>query len=558
MKRRLLAAVVSMIMMVTCLIVPVIPSAEAAGSIYWPVPGHTTLTGTYSSDHPAIDISDGSITGAAVIAAMGGTIYKIYLCEEQHYGSNHDCNGFGTGIVIKGDDGRFYQYAHMQAGSIPSYVYYGGYVSAGAMVGRVGTTGNSSGPHLHFGISNGTSWYPCNVDPQTESYIYTTAEVSMNWTEVSATPTQTDARVSVKAVPSSSGSFGETGVVIYNANGSMIGGKTETADSTARTYLNIWYDITAETGLVLASGHTYSYQFYTYFNGVRYDSPLYSFTTTGDAAHSYGAWTVKTAATCTAEGQEVRTCSICGAVETRSIAAVGHSFGAWTTTEAATCTEAGQQRRDCTRCDYYETKTIEATGHSYEAVVTPPTCGENGYTTHTCTVCGDSYVDTYTNATGAHVYTDDEDTTCNVCGHVRELPRQDAVAVYRLYNPYTQEHLLTSEAEKDLLLAAGWSLDGLAWKAPTSGIPVYRLYNPYGDFHFYSTSQEEIASLTPLGWIVDGVVSYSATAENGKPVCRLFNPYAETNYHLFTASIEERDWLVSLGWHLEGIAWYAL
>ena len=37
--------------------------------------------------------------------------------------------------------------------------------------------------------------------------------------------------------------------------------------------------------------------------------------------------------------------------------------------------------------------------HSYTAVVTAPTCTEKGYTTHTCS-CGDSYVDTYTNALG--------------------------------------------------------------------------------------------------------------------------------------------------------------
>ena len=37
--------------------------------------------------------------------------------------------------------------------------------------------------------------------------------------------------------------------------------------------------------------------------------------------------------------------------------------------------------------------------HSYTAVVTPPTCTEKGYTTHTC-ACGDSYVDTYTDALG--------------------------------------------------------------------------------------------------------------------------------------------------------------
>ena len=48
---------------------------------------------------------------------------------------------------------------------------------------------------------------------------------------------------------------------------------------------------------------------------------------------------------------------------------------------------------------YATFRCVEAHEHSYTAVVTPPTCTEKGYTTHTC-ACGDSYVDTYTNALG--------------------------------------------------------------------------------------------------------------------------------------------------------------
>ena len=48
---------------------------------------------------------------------------------------------------------------------------------------------------------------------------------------------------------------------------------------------------------------------------------------------------------------------------------------------------------------YASFKCVEAHEHSYTAVVTPPTCTEKGYTTHTCS-CGDSYVDTYTDALG--------------------------------------------------------------------------------------------------------------------------------------------------------------
>ena len=48
---------------------------------------------------------------------------------------------------------------------------------------------------------------------------------------------------------------------------------------------------------------------------------------------------------------------------------------------------------------YASFRCVEAHEHSYTAVVTPPTCTEKGYTTHTCS-CGDSYVDTYVDALG--------------------------------------------------------------------------------------------------------------------------------------------------------------
>lgn len=131
--------------------------------------------------------------------------------------------------------------------------------------------------------------------------------------------------------------------------------------------------------------------------------------------------------------------------------------------------------------------------------------------------------------------------------------------MYRLYNPFTEEHLLTGSAsEKNQLVAAGWHLDGVAWNVPEGGQSVYRLYNPFDDWHIYSVSQEEIAHLKTLGWVVDGVVSSSASPEVGKPIYRLFNPYVQKNYHMLTASAEERDFLISVGWVFEGVAWYSV
>lgn len=164
--KRFFAVLLAVIMLTSAFVF-----TSSAATLVWPVPGHTSLSQGFH-DGKAIDISDGNIAGATVVAAMSGTVTHIFLCGEQHYGSMHDCNGFGTGLVILGDDGRYYQYCHMQADSIPTDAYRTCRVSAGQMIGRVGTTGNSSGYHLHFGISTGNYWNESGINPQNETYTY--------------------------------------------------------------------------------------------------------------------------------------------------------------------------------------------------------------------------------------------------------------------------------------------------------------------------------------------------------------------------------------------------
>lgn len=170
----------------------------AQTNLYWPVPGHTNLSQGYH-EGKAIDISDGSIAGAKVIAAIGGTVTYVFKCGVQHYGSNNNnscgCNGFGTGVVIAGDDGRIYQYAHMRAGCIPANIYVGARVNAAQQIGNVGTTGNSSGNHLHFGISKGKYWYESGINPQNESYIYSTEHTHSYVSSITSNPTCTNAGV---------------------------------------------------------------------------------------------------------------------------------------------------------------------------------------------------------------------------------------------------------------------------------------------------------------------------------------------------------------------------
>ena len=103
-----------------------------------------------------------------------------------------------------------------------------------------------------------------------------------------------------------------------------------------------------------------------------------------------GEWTVVKAATCTDDGTEKRTCTICGAEETRTIKAKGHTFGEWTVTKKATCTEKGSQTRTCSVCQATETQDIAATGHTFGkwVVTKEATRTEKGLKTRTCSVCG--------------------------------------------------------------------------------------------------------------------------------------------------------------------------
>ncbi|MBQ6076352.1 MAG: InlB B-repeat-containing protein [Lachnospiraceae bacterium] len=66
-----------------------------------------------------------------------------------------------------------------------------------------------------------------------------------------------------------------------------------------------------------------------------------------------------------------------------------HTYGDWTSNNN------GTHSRSCTSCGDRQTENC-----SYEDVVTPPTATEGGYTTHTCTVCGYSFTDTYTDPLG--------------------------------------------------------------------------------------------------------------------------------------------------------------
>lgn len=141
------------LMIITLLAVFMSASASPALDFYWPVPGYTTLTTTYyyssGAEHscryryngrPAgIDIAVPS--GTQVLAPAAGTVQSL---------ADLGNRSFGRYFEIKHDDGTITLYAHLSSFNVSN----GQRVNVGDVIAWSGSTGNSTGPHLHYEMSN--------------------------------------------------------------------------------------------------------------------------------------------------------------------------------------------------------------------------------------------------------------------------------------------------------------------------------------------------------------------------------------------------------------------
>ena len=195
---------------------------------------------------------------------------------------------------------------------------------------------------------------------------------------------------------------------------------------------------------------------------------------TDPLGHSWDDGTEVIGSSCTGEGMTEFTCVRCGATRLEGNPAAGHVPGAPATcTEpqlcekcgavienalghdyqeevtAPTCTEMGYTTFTCTRCgDSYEGEYTDLASHDYQEEVTPPTCTEMGHSTFTCSWCGDSYEGSYTDPTGhtpSDWIVDVEPTTdsegsrhkeCTTCGE--KLEEEPIEKIY--HQSTTDEH----------------------------------------------------------------------------------------------------------------------
>jgi murein DD-endopeptidase MepM/ murein hydrolase activator NlpD len=109
-------------------------ASKGSGIFGWPATGQ--ITQNFWEHHRALDV--GSWEGAPVLAADSGYVVA----------AGWDDSGFGRIVLIDHGNGFQTLYAHMQV----YYVEVGQSIAKGEQIGEVGSTGNSSGPHLHFEV----------------------------------------------------------------------------------------------------------------------------------------------------------------------------------------------------------------------------------------------------------------------------------------------------------------------------------------------------------------------------------------------------------------------
>ena len=133
--------------------------APSAAGYICPINGRSKkhiTTGYYGyKGHTGVDFACGA--GTPIVAVKSGTVITSTALRN----SNGKYRSYGEYVVINHHDGTMTLYAHMLSGS--RTVSKNQHVSQGQVIGKIGSTGNSTGPHLHFEVRIGGS--PVNPTP---------------------------------------------------------------------------------------------------------------------------------------------------------------------------------------------------------------------------------------------------------------------------------------------------------------------------------------------------------------------------------------------------------
>ncbi len=142
-----------------------VPTTPGASGFAIPTPGFYWVSSYFGPrwgrSHKGIDIAGGGISGSAVVASKAGTVVSVVQGCSHNYPKSGKCcgNGYGKYVVISHDGTYSTLYGHLASISVSP----GQYVSQGQVIGTVGSTGWSTGYHLHFEVwVNGVQQNPLN------------------------------------------------------------------------------------------------------------------------------------------------------------------------------------------------------------------------------------------------------------------------------------------------------------------------------------------------------------------------------------------------------------
>ena len=166
--------------------------------------------------------------------------------------------------------------------------------------------------------------------------------------------------------------------------------------------------------------------------------------------------------TCLYKGCDRHTCKLCGYVYEDNIVVClgGHDYVEHEGKDA-TCNEDGwYPYLTCSRCSYSTYKVMKSTGHHTIDVVTPASCLEGGYTTHTCTICNEVYVDNETAPLGHDLISvESKEPTCTECGHnAYEYCSRCDYSTYEEISPIGGDHNYISTVVEPTKTSRGYTL----------------------------------------------------------------------------------------------------
>jgi Peptidase family M23 len=175
------------------------------GGFVFPVGGGPEIVSVAHDhhDYPAADIA--APTGTPLYALADSTVVNAFP---------EDGGRCGIGLTLQLEDGTNFVYCHLSY--LEPHVVAGAALAAGALVGRVGSTGNSTGPHLHL------AFVPSTKYPQEQPWFQAYAGIAFRWQDA-PTPERSVLRSTpgaVAPVPSSGPVYKviRTRVVGFSAN----------------------------------------------------------------------------------------------------------------------------------------------------------------------------------------------------------------------------------------------------------------------------------------------------------------------------------------------------